>query len=98
MAMASKARNRPLSSPANARCRPTNTSSPKTSRRCDSTTEADSFDLVGCIHDAALEPDLWSAVLERVVGAVGGPPGIVQARGQKTIGLVGEGGGVRWLS
>ncbi len=98
LATASKAQHRPLSFPTAAGCRRAVTPSLKSCRRRDSAADADWLDLIGCIHDTALDPDLWPAVLERIVGAVGGSPGIFQARGQRTNGLVGQGGGVRWPS
>ncbi len=70
MAIASKAQNRPLSSPAAMKCHPAITPSLNSSRRRDSATDADSLDLDGCIHASMLNPDLWPAALEQGVGAV----------------------------
>ncbi len=52
MATAAKAWDRLLSFPTAARCRPAITHSLNSSRRRDGATDADSLDLVGCMHDA----------------------------------------------
>ncbi len=54
-------------------------------------TVAELLDLVGCSHDAAFDPDLWPAVLERDVDAVGGACGIFQVRDRRTIRPVAQG-------
>ncbi len=69
MATGAKARNRLLSFPTAARCRPAITPSLNSSRRRDGATDADSRDLVGYMHDAMRDPGLWPAALEQGVGA-----------------------------
>ncbi len=98
MATASKAQHRSLSFPTAAGCRPAVTPSLISSRRHDSATDPDSLDLDGCIHDSMRDSGLSPAAFERVVSAVGCSHGLFQVRAQRTIGFLGEGGGVRWLS
>ena len=98
LAGAAKTQHRLLAFATAAKCRPAITPSLNSSRRRDSAADAESLDLDGCIHDSMRDPGLSPAALERVVGSVGGTLEIVQARGQRTNGLVGEGRGVRWPS
>jgi DNA-binding CsgD family transcriptional regulator/PAS domain-containing protein len=53
-------------------CSPAPASSALRPERCGYDAESDLFDLVGDIHEAALAPELWPAVLERVGDALGG--------------------------
>ncbi len=69
MATGAKARNRLLSFPTAARCRPAITPSLNSSRRCDGATDVDSLGRAGCMYDAMRGPDLWPAALEQGVGA-----------------------------